>query len=173
MKSRSSDVKPFRAGVFSNVKSAERAIRGLLDSSFTKDQITVLCSDEARERHFREFEHEHPAGSDAVQAASTGSLIGATLGGLTTAGLATAAGVSVLFAGPSFLIGGAVAGGLIGAMTTRGEERSIADYYDQAVTRGRILVAVEDHSPENADRLATAERIFKEAGAEPVPLVEG
>jgi hypothetical protein len=57
-------------------------------------------------------------------------VLGGIVGGLTTAGLATAAGISVLVAGPSFLIGGAVAGGLIGLMTARGEERELASRED-------------------------------------------
>ena len=173
MAARSSDTKPIRAGVYSTVEKAQQAVDGLLAAGFSRAQITVVCSDQAKESHFREFEHERPAGSDAVDAAATGSLAGMLIGGLTSAGVATAAGISVLFVGPSFLIGGAVAGGLIGAMTTRGEEKELADFYDQSVTQGKLLVAVEDHSEEKAAKLAQAERIIKKAGADPVPLVEG
>jgi hypothetical protein len=64
-----------------------------------------------------------------------------------------------------------VAGGFIGAMTTRGVTKEMADFYDQAVTRGKILVAIEDEA-DNTPRLATAERTFAEAGAEPLPLTQ-
>ena len=40
----------FRAGVFSTLRGADRAVRRLLDARFTKEQITVICSDEAKER---------------------------------------------------------------------------------------------------------------------------
>ena len=173
MAARSPETKPIRAGVFSSVESAQKAVDGLLGAGFTRKQITVVCSDRVKEQHFREFEHEKPAGTDAVDAAATGSLAGMIVGGLTSAGLATAAGISVLFAGPSFLIGGAVAGGLIGAMTTRGEEGELADFYDQAVTQGKLLVAVEDQGANNFETLARAEKVISQAGADPIPLVKG
>jgi hypothetical protein len=166
----SAQTKPIRAGVYSSIESAQTAVDQLQEAGFSRDQITVVCSDRTKERFFREFEHEHPAGTDVVDAAATGSLAGMILGGLTTAGVATAAGVSVLFAGPSFLLGGAIAGGLIGAMTTRGEEGELADFYDQSVTQGKLLVAVQDKDPA---RLVRAEQIIKGAGAEPLPLVKG
>ena len=46
--------KPVRVGVFGSVDGADRAVHGLLDSGFTKDEITVICSDETKERFFRE-----------------------------------------------------------------------------------------------------------------------
>jgi len=90
-----------------------------------------------------------------------GTLIG--LGGTTAAGL------TILGIGP-LLAGGAVAGGLIGAMETRGHEGALADFYDQALTRGKLLVAVEDEGTDHAARLARADQIFRQAGAAPIPL---
>ena len=162
--------KPIRAAVFHNVSAAQDAVSHLLNAGFPPERISVLCSEESRERHFREFEHEEPAGSHTAEAAVKGGAAGAVVGGLTTAGLATAAGISVLAAGPSFLIGGAVAGSFIAAMQTRGEEHALADYYDQALTRGDLLVAVEDEGKGARQRLHQAEQIFIESGAEPISL---
>jgi len=69
--------------------------------------------------------------------------------------------------------GGALAGSFAGAMMTRGFEKSAADFYDQAVQSGQLLVAVEVHGPDSEPKLAEAERILHEAGAVPVPLPEG
>ena len=55
-------------------------------------------------------------------------------------------GLGLLVFGPMFLssaCAGALVGGLVGAMTTRGIEKEIANYYDQAVVQGKILVAAE------------------------------
>jgi len=68
---------------------------------------------------------------------------------------------------------GGVAGSLIGAMMSRGFERELANFYDQAVVAGKIHVAAEDHGPQQAERLARAEHILANAGAEPLPLPEG
>jgi hypothetical protein len=152
------------------VEDAQRAVQRLREAGFSDKQISVLCSEEAKEKHFRRFEHEQPAGTHAPESAALGGAAGAILGSLVTAGLTTAAGVPLLVAGPSLLFGGAVAGGFIGAMQTRGEEKTLADFYDQSLTKGDLLVAVEDDQPGNEFRLRKAERAFHAAGAKAVPL---
>jgi hypothetical protein len=95
------------------------------------------------------------------------------LGGLTLGSVALGAGgpAGVLVAGPLLgVLGGGVAGGFIGAMLTRGLEPEIADFYDQAVRKGRILVGVD---ADGAVAAETAERALAEAGAEPVELRRG
>jgi hypothetical protein len=51
-------------------------------------------------------------------------------------------------------------------MLTRGIEPEIANYYDQAATAGKILVAAENHSEAQRQRLDEAERILARCGAE-------
>jgi hypothetical protein len=68
---------------------------------------------------------------------------------------------------------GGVAGGFVGAMMTRGFEKELANFYQQAVLEGRILVAAEDKSPYAQESLARATRVLAEAGAQPLPLDEG
>ena len=167
--------KPVRAAIFGDIRSADEAVFNLIGAGFTKDQITVITSDETRERYFKDLQHQDPAGAHTPGAAATGGAIGATLGGLTAAvGIAATGGAALAVAGAfTAMWGMAVAGGLIGALTTRGIEKEVADFYDQAVSQGRILVAVEDHSNRMEERLDEAERIFQEAGAEPITLPEG
>jgi hypothetical protein len=64
-----------------------------------------------------------------------------------------------------------VLGGFLGAMATRGVEKEAANFYDQAVSQGKLLVAVEEH--EQLPSLALAEHVLAESGAEPLPLPEG
>lgn len=166
--------KPFRVGVFSTIQAADSAVERLLSAGFTREEISVVCSDEAKERHFREFEHAKPAGTNTPAAVAVGGSIGAALGGLTAiaAGAATG-GVGLLVAGGAAAWTGGVFGGFLGAMMSRGTENELANFYNQAVVLGRILVAVEIHGDSAAARLAKAERIFTEVGAEPLPLPEG
>ena len=166
--------RPVRVGVFKTVDQADRAVGGLLLAGFTHEQITVICSDAAKERHFKEFEHQEPAGNYTPAAATAGGAIGAVLGGLTAiAGIVTTGGVGLLVAGAMLPWTGAVVGGLVGAMMTRGFEKEVADFYDQAVTAGKILGSVEEHDETRKAELQRAERIFAEAGAEPLELREG
>ena len=162
--------KPIRAAVFHTVEAADDAVNRLLDAGFDQEQVSVLCSEAAREDHFRDFERVDASGSQTAESATKGGIAGAVFGGLTTAGLATATGVSLLAAGPSSLMGGAVVGSFLAAMESRGEKRALADYYDQALTRGDLLVAVEDRRPGGRERLDQAAGILENAGSEPVPL---
>ena len=162
------------AGVFDAIEDARQAVRGLLDAGFTAAQITVMCSDETKEKYFQEFDHQEPAGTYTTKAAITGGTIGALLGGLTVAVSALATGGLTLWAaGPITAWFGGVAGGLVGAMMTRGVEKELANFYQQAVISGRILVAAEDHTANAPQMLAKAAKVLADAGAQPMPLPEG
>ena len=174
MSSTSTLVKPVRAAVFATSAAAQSAVSGLLAAGFSQKEITVVCSDETKERHFRAFEHQQQAGANTPAAAAVGGAIGATLFGLSAvaAGAATG-GVPLAIAGGWALMTGGVAGGFLGAMLTRGFEKEAANFYDQAVARGKILVAVEAHGGDALRRLAIAWQILEQAGAEPLELPEG
>jgi hypothetical protein len=162
-----------RIGVFSSLEAADKAVHGLLEAGFTRSEISVICSDATWQRHFREFEHQQPAGKNTPLAATLGGAIGAALGGLTAvaAGAATG-GLALVAAGGAAAWTGGILGGFLGAMMTRGVERELADFYDQAVRKGKILVAAEAHGPRAPAQLARASEILAQAGAEPMPLQE-
>jgi len=166
--------RPVEVGVFDSVDNATLAVDGLLGMGFTQEEITVVCSDKSKERLFKDFEHQRPAGSYDAKATMTGSAIGAIAAGLTVVASAVATGgLAILAAGPISAAAGGVAGGFVGAMMTRGVEKELANFYQQAVLKGQILVAAEDHSPNANVRLTQAARILAEAGAQPVSLKEG
>jgi hypothetical protein len=59
-------------------------------------------------------------------------------------------------------------------MMSRGVEGELANYYNQAVSLGKILVAVTEHGEQVTPRLQRAAQIFVETGAEhPLQLREG
>lgn len=166
--------KPIRVGVFSHLEAADEALRRLIEAGFTEQHLAVICSDDdthhERLEHFRQTKPGKVSGASAV----AGGAIGATLGGLAAVGGAVATGgVGLLATGLVAMWAGGVAGGLVGAMSSRGLAKEYADYYDQAVAKGKVLVAVEYHGDDQAARLAQAERAFEAAGAEPVELREG
>ena len=165
---------PIRVGVFTHLDAADDAVRGLVGAGFSEEHIAVICSDDdthhERLEHFRQTEPARRSETTAI----AGGAIGATLGGLAAVGggLATG-GVGLVAAGLAAMWAGGVAGGLIGAMSSRGLAKAYADYYDQAVADGKVLVAVEVHGQDQKARLARAEQVFERAGAEPVELTEG
>ena len=167
--------KPFRVAVFDTVPEADRAIDALIAAGFAKEEISVICPHCVTEPHAGVNEEER-SGSHTPRAIAAGGTIGAVLGGLTAAiGIAATGGTALFVAGPLLygLYGaaaGAVGGSFVGAMMTRGLEPEIADFYDQALSKGQVLVAVEDHDEAN---LARAEKVLSATGAHPISLSAG
>ncbi len=166
---------PIRVGIFQDLGSADRAVHELVQAGFSRDAISVICPT-CSAGELSEVQHVEPAGAHVPGAAAVGGAIGGLLGGLTAAaGIFASGGALLLVAGT--LLGGAatggVAGAFIGAMTTRGFTPEIANFYDQALTRGQILVAVDTQHGGPEERAELAERVLAGAGAEPVPLPKG
>ncbi|HYC77102.1 MAG TPA: hypothetical protein VEI02_05680 [Planctomycetota bacterium] len=162
-----------RVGVFRNLHQADDAVRRLHDAGFGKDKLQVVCA-KCERTDLADYERKPPSGSAAPKAAAAGGAIGLVLGGLAAAAAVVGTGgAGLLVAGPviaSTAGGGAVAGGYIGAMLSRGVDREATDFYDQALGKGKVLVAADASGPDQEARIAAAERIFREAGAEPIPL---
>jgi len=163
-----------RAGVFSTVEAAQKAVAGLLAAGYSREEITVVTSDPRKAAVFHDFEHQEPSGVNTPAAMAAGGTVGATLGGVAAGavGLATG-GIPLIVAGGIGLMAGAVWGSFIGAMLTRGVEKEAANFYDQEVQRGKLLVTVDECTRSDGPSLGDAERIFAEAGATPLPLPQG
>jgi len=166
---------PIRAGVFESEPAADRAVASLLEAGFSKDQISVVSSRPVPHH----VEHEDvatiaPSGAHTGEAVVVGGTIGSVLGGLAAVvGVAATGGMGLMVVGPllAAATAGGVAGGFVGAMMTRGFEPEIADFYDQAMSRGQYLVAVEDGSA--GPRLDSADAVFDRAGALSMPMRKG
>lgn len=166
---------PVRAGVYSTTREVDDVVLSLLEAGFTHNEITVVCSDEAHRRHFSEFAHQDPAGKHLPASAAAGGVTGAALGGLATVAIGFATGVlPVAIIGGAGALTGGVVGSLLGAFLTRGVEHEAANFYDQAVQDGKLLVVVERKNQEDAtQKLEIAERLFAKSGTRPLPLPEG
>src|SRR5262245_56847469 len=128
---------PLRVGIYATIDKADRAVTGLLTAGFSKDQITVVCSDHDTERHFREFEHQLPAGTTTGYKALFGAICGMAVATLATVGASMAVhDVNLLSTVGTAAVTGCLVGGLVGATMARGVEKELADYYDQAVLDG-------------------------------------
>ena len=159
-------------GVFERIVDADRAVQQLVDAGVPKERITVICPTCTTEK-YDEYKKRDPSGAHA----EAGGAIGAVLGGLAAAAVGTAAAVAT--GGTALLVagtllagsgGGAVFGGFVGAMMTRGMEHEVADFYDQALEKGQILVAVERGEGVTPEHVALADRIFASLGSENVTL---
>ncbi|MBX3437926.1 MAG: hypothetical protein KF861_10580 [Planctomycetaceae bacterium] len=151
---------PIRFAVCESVAEASRLVNELRVAGFTAEEISVVCSQEACELELAPYIHEHPAGSKTQDALNKSGLAALGLGSAAIlAGLATTAGAAIMVVGA--FSGLAIAGTFVAVMMTRGAEKELADYYDQALTHGKILVGVETSEP----RLQTiADEILQHEG---------
>jgi len=159
-------------GVYADVPRADRAVWELVHVGIPKERITVICPTCTHEK-YEGLNQEQPSGSHAAAGATAGGAIGALLGGLAAVvGITASGGTGLLVAGPLLFSSGtgALLGGFVGAMMTRGMEREVADFYDQALEKGKVLLAVEAGDDVTTDQVAIADRIFSLTGAEMVTL---
>jgi hypothetical protein len=154
--------------VFQTRSESETALRKLDQAGFTKDQVTMLISEETRGKHFGITESSK-AEEGAVAGATVGGLAGALYLALASAGTIFIPGLNLLVAGALLgglagLGAGAVTGGLIGALVGAGIPEHEAKLYEDSVRKGAILIAVKA-TDENADWVKA---ILKDANAQSI-----
>lgn len=142
-------------GMYDQFEDARRAIEGLHEAGFEKEDISLILRD--REGQYSQMldqdQMTDTERQDVKEGAAKGAGIGAALGGL--GGLLVGLGAlaipgigPVVAAGPivSTLAGagvGAVAGSVVGALVDLGIPQEHAEYYAEGVRRGGSLIIVK------------------------------
>jgi hypothetical protein len=145
-------------GLFKSKVAAEAAVDAILKHGFSRDDISVLMSDDTRSKHFALQSRTH---------AADGLGIGAVLAAGSTLFLP---GLNLVIAGPiaaalAGLGAGGATGGLIGALIGAGIPEYRAKVYEAGIRGGGILIGVEARSDEEVNRL---EELLDELGADNV-----
>jgi len=149
---------PIMTGMFRDRESAERAYTSLTDRGYTRDDVTLLMSDEARRRHFGD-ERDTELGTKAAEGAGVGAVVGGGLGavlaGLAAVGVIALPGIGLIAMGPiaAALAGGALGaagGGLLGALIGAGIPEEQAKRYEHGIREGNIVMGVSPRSDEDA-----------------------
>lgn len=157
-------------GLFKSKVAAEAAVDALLKRGFSRDDISVLMSDETRSKHFALASRTHAADGLGIGAAAGGT-VGAVLAAIAAVGSTLfLPGLNLVIAGPiaaalAGLGAGGAAGGLIGALIGAGIPEYRAKVYEAGIKGGGILIGVEAHEDEEVDRI---EELLDELGAEHV-----
>ncbi|RPI87983.1 MAG: hypothetical protein EHM41_03015 [Chloroflexi bacterium] len=147
--------------LFDDFSSASDAVRDLVDNGFTRNDISILASDQTGEygRYLSTRDMSQTTDEGAVSGAGVGAGIGAVIGGLAGIlvglGALTIPGIGpVLAAGPlsaavaglagagAGAVAGGVTGGLIGALADMGIPEDNAQYFAEGVRRGGTLVTL-------------------------------
>ncbi|MGH8563989.1 MAG: hypothetical protein ACREXW_07810 [Gammaproteobacteria bacterium] len=150
-------------GLFDSVTDAESAVRDLISSGYSRDDLSLLASDAAGE--WSRYEASTVEGAELTSeeigsGVGTGTVVGG-LGGLFAGlGMFAIPGIGPVAAAGALattLLGagvGAAAGGLKAAIDELGVPKDQTGYYAEAVRRGGILVSVR--APEEQVDAATA-----------------
>ena len=161
-------------GSFADRESAEGAYNSLTTRGYSKDDVNLMMSDDARKKYFPEDDTE--LGSKALEGSGVGAAIGGTtgavLGAILAAGSIVMPGVGILVAGPlaaalAGLGAGGLTGGLIGALIGAGIPEERAREYNEDVRNGRIVMGVTPRNDEDAEyierewRNNRGERIYR------------
>lgn len=148
-------------GLFRDRESAERAYGSVTTRGYKDDDINLLMSDEARDKHFTSDGKETELGNKALEGAGTGAAIGGTVGATLAAIAAIGTtlalpGIGLLVAGPiaAGLAGagaGGATGGIIGALIGAGIPEERVKHYEQGLKEGGIVMGVTPRSDEDAE----------------------
>ncbi len=154
--------------IFSDPEAAERAVRDLIESHFSSDEISIVVTDREG-RHEEEVEHDTGVAEGATGGAALGGVLGALGATLVATGVVAAPGLAVFAAGPLLAaLKGAAAGaafGLeVGALAGLGFWKDEAHIHAEALKKGGVVLAV----PAEHDHAEHARKVFTEAGADEV-----
>jgi hypothetical protein len=159
-------------GLFRDRESAEHAYNAAIGRGYSRDDVNLLMSDEARSKYFPSDQPaETELGSKALKGAGVGggigTAVGATLGAIAAIGTnLVLPGLGLVVAGPlaAGLAGagaGAMAGGLLGALVGWGIPEERARAYETGIKEGGIVMGIQPRSDEDAEYL---EREWKTRG---------
>lgn len=149
-------------GLFQDRESAERAYKAVAERGYSKDDISLVMTDDTHKLHFYESPTrvitEH--GNKSAEGAGIGGAIGGALGAAIAAFAAVGTslvlpGLGLVIAGPiaAALAGagaGSVTGGVVGALIGAGLPEERVKYYEQGLKSGGILMGVTPRSEEDA-----------------------
>lgn len=150
-------------GIFQDSKHAGEAVAELKSAGFANDISIVSKNPEDQDMETHEVKRD--LGKEAIKGAAGGAAVGGTLGAIVAllAGAATFTipGVGIAIAGPlaAAFTGagmGAAGGSIVGALVDMGIPEDRAKQYEQYVSSGDVLVAVNV----NEDKVEEAENII-------------
>ncbi|MDQ3750989.1 MAG: hypothetical protein M3367_18515 [Acidobacteriota bacterium] len=150
--------------LFRNREDAENAYQELLDRGCTRDDISVLMSEESRTRYYgTNATTDTELGSKAAEGAGAGAAVGGTVGAIIAA--IAAIGTSVLLPGLGLIVAGPLAaalvgagaggitGGLIGALIGSGIPEERAREYETGLREGGIVLGFRPRTAAEANEV--------------------
>jgi hypothetical protein len=153
-------------GVYRTREGAALAVQRIMERGIPRDGVSVIVSEEARDKWFAIDSHSRAAEGAAV-GGITGGALGAIALGLTAAGAVVVPGIGILVAGPllAALAGagaggaaGTALGGLIGLGLKEHEVKSLGRHLKD----GCVVVGAQLESKRRAEEV---EEVLEDTGA--------
>ena len=157
-------------GIFKSRAQAESSIDALLGGGFRSDDISVLAPDQETTKQLATEKNTKAPEGDAV-GATTGGVIGGTLGLLAGIGMLAIPGVGpFIAAGPIMgalggLGVGAATGGIVGALVGMGIPEYEAKRYEGRIKEGGVLLSAHC---DTSEQITLAKAVLKQTGAEDI-----
>ena len=150
--------------LFKSREDAESAYQELLNRGYTKDDVSVLMSEDSRTNYYGDGAvNDTELGNKAAEGTGVGAAVGGTLGAVVAAiaaiGTAVALpGLGLIIAGPiaaAFAGAGAggLTGGLVGALIGSGIPEETAKSYETGLNAGGIVLGFKPKTQAEADEV--------------------
>lgn len=125
---------PVRAANYTSVESAREAVQALKAAGFSRDEISVVCSEEHAHEHFGVPVQETGL-KKSEYALNSAAAAGLGLGAATILGSLVLSSGATLFAIRAFA-GLAITGTLVSLFASRGLDRETTDFFEQSLQEG-------------------------------------
>jgi hypothetical protein len=147
-------------GLFTDKDSSEGAYRSLRERGYTDEEISVMMSDETRNKYYGDGQAETELGTKAAEGTGIGSMVGGSLGAV-IAGIA-ALGTNLVLPGVGLVVWGPLAaalagagaggltGGIVGALIGAGIPEDRAKAYEEGIKGGGTVFGVQPRNDEDA-----------------------
>ncbi|MPR32560.1 hypothetical protein GBK04_04150 [Cytophagaceae bacterium SJW1-29] len=160
-------------GVFHDKDDAEKAYNSLLSRGYSRDEISVLMSDDTRNTHYKDVDEDDRSdlGNKSMEGAGVGSAIGGTAGAII--GAIAAIGTAIALPGLGLVIAGPIAaglagagaggltGGIIGALVGSGIPEERAAVYKESLENGGIVVGVKARNHEEGTAISDEWKTYR------------
>lgn len=160
-------------GVFHDKDDAEKAYNSLIERGYSRDDISVLMSDDTRKTNYADVDADDRSdlGNKSMEGAGVGSAIGGTAGAII--GAIAAIGTAIALPGLGLVIAGPIAaglagagaggltGGIIGALVGSGIPEERAAVYKESLENGGIVVGVKARNHEEGTAISNEWKTYR------------
>lgn len=156
-------------GVFSDIATAESAVKALRNKGFRDNEISIVARDEqgSQNQQQNDMEVGGEMGTDSIADGTTwGGALGGVAGLLAGVGALAIPGIGpIVAAGPlAGVLSGAVTGGVAGGLIDLGIPEERGRQYEENLKQGGVLAVIET----SEDKASEASSILRQNGAKDV-----